>query len=110
MLGTFQQDCGPGCVSNTPIPAEYYACAGGTCNPTLQGLPQQVTHPVWVLPQDNNGVLVQLPAIPSGGTTTVLGSLIIGIGTQTNNGLGSATVFNTDANAYFITNFNGQNE
>ncbi len=107
-LGTFQQDCGPGCVSNSPIPSVYYACANGSCSPTLMGLPQQVTHPVWVLPQDNNGVLVQLPSIPSGGTTTVVGSLIIGIGTQTNNGLGSASVFNTDSNAYFITMYNGQ--
>ena len=106
-VGTFQQDCGTGCASGTP-PNEYYSCAGGNCSATLVGLPQQVTHPVWVLPQDNNGVVVQLPAIPSGGTTTVLGQLIIGIGTQTNNGLGSATVFNTDANAYFITNYNGQ--
>jgi hypothetical protein len=109
-VGTFQQDCGPGCVSNTSNtpPAEYYACANNTCNATFQGLPQQVTHPVWALPQDNNGVLVQLPTIPAGGTTNVTGALIIGIGTQSNNGLGSATVFNTDANAYFVTNFNGQ--
>jgi hypothetical protein len=109
-VGTFQQDCGPGCVSNNSgiPPAEYYACANNTCNAAFQGLPQQVTHPVWVLPQDNNGVLVQIPTIPSGGTTAVTGKLIIGIGTQTNNGLGSATVFNTDANAYFVTNFNGQ--
>ena len=35
------------------------------------------------------------------------GSLIFGIGTQSNNGLGSATVFETDANADFITTFNG---
>ena len=107
-VGTFQQDCGSGCVSNTSIPADYYACTSGTCSPTLLGLAQQVTNPVWALPQDNNGVLVQLPSIPSGGTTAVNGKLIIGIGTQTNNGLGSATVFNTDANAYFITLFNGQ--
>ncbi len=109
-VGTYQQDCGPGCASNTSVPAVYYACAGGSCNPTLLGLPQQVTNPVWVLPQDNNGVLVQLPPIPTGGTTTVTGSLIIGIGTQGNNGLGSATVFNTDANALFTTNFNGQTD
>jgi len=107
-LGTYQQDCGPGCVSNTNPPAEYYACASGSCAPTGLGLAQQVTHPVWVLPQDNNGVMVQMPPIPSGGTTTVNGSLVIGIGTQTNNALGSATVFNTDANAFFITNYNGQ--
>jgi hypothetical protein len=107
-IGTFQQDCGSGCASNTSIPAEYYACASGTCSPTLLSLAQQVTNPVWALPQDNNGVVVQLPSIPSGGTTAVNGRLIIGIGTQINNGLGSATVFNTDANAFFITNFNGQ--
>ena len=106
-IGTFQQDCGPGCTSGTPR-NEYYACSSGTCSPTLQGLPQQVTNPVWVLPQDNNGTLVQLPSVPSGGTTTVNGSLIFGIGTQTNNSLGSATVFNVDSNAYFTTTFNGQ--
>jgi hypothetical protein len=108
-IGTFQQDCGPGCSSGTP-PDDYYSCviASGTCTPTLVTLAQQVTNPVWVLPQDNNGTLVQLPSIPSGGTTTVNGSLIFGIGTQTNNGLGSATVFNVDSNAYFTTTFNGQ--
>ena len=106
-VGTFEQDCGPGCVSNSGNNF-YYTCTNGACSSTTQGLSQQVTNPVWALPQDNNGVLVQLPPIPSGGTTTVNGQLIIGIGTQANNGLGSATVFNTDANAYFITNFNGQ--
>ena len=53
-------------------------------------------------------MLVQLPLVPLGGTTTVTGTLFIGIGTQVNNGLGSATVFNTDANAYFTTIYNGQ--
>ncbi|HVP56424.1 MAG TPA: DUF3443 family protein [Candidatus Eisenbacteria bacterium] len=107
-VGNFEQDCGPGCVSGTSAPNVYYSCASGTCSATFQGLPQQVTNPAWVLPADNNGVLVQLPSIPSGGTTTVTGNLIFGIGTQTNNSLGSATVFNTDANAYFTTIFNGQ--
>ena len=107
-VGNFEQDCGSFCVNSVPTSPIYYACASGTCNATTQGLPQQVTNPVWVLPADNNGVLIQLPSIPSGGTTTVNGSLIFGIGTQSNNALGSATVFNTDANAYFITNFNGQ--
>jgi hypothetical protein len=107
-VGTFQQDCGPGCVSGSSAPNVYYACASGSCSETFQGLAQQVTNPVWVLPADNNGVLVQLPSVPTGGTTTVSGNMIIGIGTQTNNGLGSATVFDTDANAYFVTIFNGQ--
>jgi hypothetical protein len=107
-VGNFQQDCGPGCVSGTSAPNLYYACANGSCSQTFQGLAQQVTNPVWVLPADNNGVLIQLPSVPTGGTTTVSGNMIFGIGTQTNNGLGSATVFDTDANAHFVTIFNGQ--
>ena len=106
-VGNFEQDCGSGCTSGTP-PNVYYACASGSCSTTLVGLPQQVTNPVWVLPADNNGVLIQLPSVPSGGTTTASGSLIFGIGTQSNNALGAATVFDTDANADFITVFNGQ--
>jgi hypothetical protein len=106
-VGTFQQDCGSGCVSGTTAPNIYYTCASGSCTPTFLGLAQQVTHPAWVLPADNNGVVIQLPTVPSGGTTTVSGNLIFGIGTQSNNALGSATVFDTDPNAFFITTFNG---
>ena len=107
-VGTLQQDCGSGCASGTSAPNVYYSCAGGTCSPAFVGLAQQVTNPVWVFPADNNGVLIQFATIPpAGGTTTLPGDLIFGIGTQSNNALGSATVFETDANAYFITTFNG---
>jgi hypothetical protein len=106
-VGNFEQDCGQRCTNGTP-PNVYYACAGGSCTETLVQLPQQITNPAWVLSADNNGVLVQLPSIPTGGTTTVNGTLIFGIGTQTNNALGAATIFGTDANAYFTTIFNGQ--
>jgi hypothetical protein len=74
----------------------------------LVTLAQQVTNPTWVLPADNNGVVIDLPSVPTGGTTTVSGSLIFGIGTQLNNALGSATVFDTDPSAFFTTTFNGQ--
>ena len=36
------------------------------------------------------------------------GSLIFGIGTQSNNGLGSAKIFTLDDTANFATTFNGQ--
>lgn len=107
-VGNFEQDCGPGCVSGTSAPNVYYSCVSGVCSATFLALAQQVTNPVWVLPADNNGVLIQLPSVPSGGTTTVSGNLIFGIGTQTNNALGSATVFDTNSAAYFTTTFNGQ--
>jgi hypothetical protein len=106
-VGVFQQDCGLACTSGTP-PNVYYSCSGGTCTPTLQALAQQVPNPDFVLPADNNGVLIQLPSVPAGGTTTISGNLILGIGTQTNNVLGSATVFNTDGRGNFVSIFNGQ--
>jgi uncharacterized protein DUF3443 len=63
---------------------------------------------------DNNGVLVQLPSVPDGGSLTSSGFLIFGIGTQSNNALGSSTTVypvpdtGTDAGD-FTTIFNGTN-
>ena len=43
---------------------------------------------------DNNGSILSLPAVTSA-TASLSGTLFFGIGTQTNNGLGSATVLTT---------------
>jgi len=51
-----------------------------------------VQNPVTLFATDNNGVIIELPAV-SGVETSVTGSLIFGIGTQSNNALGSATVY-----------------
>jgi hypothetical protein len=59
-------------------------------------LAQQVAHPVARFARNNNGVLVQLPAIPAGGAVNTTGSLVFGIGTQANNGLGAAKVLEVD--------------
>ena len=93
-VGLFQQDCGPACTTqNTQIQNVYYDCPVSGCTPTSVALAQQVSNPVIFFTSDNNGVLIQLPAVPNGGSPTVNGSLIFGIGTQSNNGLGSATVY-----------------
>lgn len=93
-VGLLPQDCGPGCVSNSPPPAVYYDCPSSGCNPTLATLAQQVPNPVSLFATDNNGVLIQLPSVPNGGSAPpVNGSLIFGIGTESNNGLGSATAY-----------------
>ena len=69
-IGTYQQDCGSACVSNDSIPNLYFSCTNTTCAPTLRvTLAQQVTNPVLLFSFDNNGVLIQLPSVPSGGTT-----------------------------------------
>ncbi len=75
----------------------YFLCPGGVCGFAIVPLANQVWNPVTLFTQDNNGVLVSLPSIPEGGQATVSGSLIFGIGTQTNNALGSAQVYAADA-------------
>ena len=69
---------------------------------------QQVQQPVAHFATDNNGVVVQLPAIGSAGAVTVSGSLIFGIDTQNNNSLGSATILQVDTSGNFITRYNNQ--
>ncbi len=56
---------------------------------------------------DNNGVIVQLPSIPLGGSPSVNGSLILGIGTQSNNQPSGVTTFPANQSAEFTTTFNG---
>ena len=113
-VGLFQKDCGIGCTSanQPPPPRFYYDCSSPPCSPIFATLAQQVTNPVFLFATDNNGVLIQLPAVPDGGSAPpVNGSLIFGIGTQSNNGLGSATVYtvpDSGKNAGDITTtFNG---
>jgi Protein of unknown function (DUF3443) len=120
-------DCGSGCdqVANPqgPIPLVYYFCSsGGKCNATYvpcgslcegQSAPDyQVTNPVFNFPTDNNGVIVELPALQPAGSSaeaTVTGQLVFGIGTESNNALPStATVLNLDPTDSFTTNFAAQ--
>jgi hypothetical protein len=49
-----------------------------------------------MFPTDNNGVVMTLQSVPDTGQTTATGTLTFGIGTQSNNGLGSAAVLPVD--------------
>jgi hypothetical protein len=111
-IGSFPQDCGGGCTeSGAANPGLYYACptgANATCEVTTVSISNQLQNPIVLFPTDNNGVIMQLDSV-SGAQTSVSGSLIFGIGTQTNNGLGSATVYALDPGlGNFTTMFNGQ--
>lgn len=99
-VGLFQQDCGAYCVvdssdcgSTINSPCIYYECPSSGCNPSLATLAQQVPNPVILFPLDNNGVLIQLPSVGDGGSSTVSGNLIFGIGTESNNALNGVTVY-----------------
>ncbi|HUL79586.1 MAG TPA: DUF3443 domain-containing protein [Vicinamibacteria bacterium] len=108
-VGLFRQDCGPACASSGgQNPGLYYSCPPSGCVAAAVGLNQQVLNPVWLFAADNNGVILQLPSVPAAGAPTVNGSMIFGIGTRSNNGLGSAHVYTVDDVGYFTTVFKGQ--
>jgi len=94
-VGSFIHDCGQACAQRA-IPGTYYACSVVGCTPTRVDVERQVRHPVTMLAKNNNGVVLRLPAVPQEGALTVTGTLLFGIGTETNNGLGNARVYTVD--------------
>jgi len=99
-VGSFLQDCGSACASITP-PSQYYTCPSKVCS--LAAVPQnlQVWNPVAAFAYDHNGLSLTLPSASGGGSDSITGSLIFGIGTTTNNALGSAEIFAIDAYGNF---------
>jgi uncharacterized protein DUF3443 len=105
-VGMSTRDCGRNCVLTAGN--VYFACADTGCTETRMPLASQVANPVSLFATDNNGVALVLPPVPIGGVPTLSGSLVFGIDTQSNNRLGSATVFTVDGHGNFTTTFNGQ--
>jgi Protein of unknown function (DUF3443) len=108
-VGNLQQDC-PGCApgaNSTPPPRSYYICPTTTCTNSFANLNLQVQNPVALFNTDNNGVIVELPAPSSSGATTLTGALVFGIGTQSNNALGSASVLTLDDVLDISTTYKG---
>jgi Protein of unknown function (DUF3443) len=113
-VGPFAQDCGSGCVlTNTQYASDpwYYGCpSGGTSGSDCQAVgppvTQQVANPVahFTTTGDDNGVIIELPSVPDpNGAVSASGSLVFGIGTESNNALGSATVLTGDPDTGDIT-------
>jgi len=90
----------------------YWLCPGGTCGSGDQAAAvaatEQVTHPVVAFATDNNGTVLTLPSLTSA-ASSVSGTLIFGVQTQTNNEVGSHTVLIQDTNDNIATAFQGQN-
>ena len=107
-VGLFTHDCGTTCASSANN-GLYYACNRASCSGTTVPLSSQVQNPAALLPRDNNGVLVQFPSVPLGGTSAVNGSLILGIDTQSNNVPTSVTAYSANATTgEFTTQFSGR--
>jgi len=73
----------------------YYTCPSGVCSQIEPSLAQEVANPVALFATDNNGVIVELPSVSATGSASVTGALVFGIGTESNNSLGTATTIYT---------------
>ena len=108
-LSTDLRDCGTECTEApgpwSQNPGNYYTCSDGGCQTAAVPLVQQMTNPVVLFSQDNNGTIVELPAIPAAGAPSVSGALVFGIGTRDNNSLDQAEVLLLDQYGNFRTRY-----
>jgi hypothetical protein len=119
-VGASLQDCGAPCAAGlgrySENPGIYYACSAVTadgCQPAAVPVSKQMANPVAFFTADasgtidNNGSIIELPAIPAGGAPSVTGSLVFGIGTRANYALESATAIRLDDSDDFLTQYPG---
>lgn len=98
----------PSTPSSTSTPAPSSSSSSTiTCKPVAVSVSGQVQNPVSLLHTDNNGVLVELPGVSSSGASSVSGSLLLGIGTKSNNTPSAVTAFPLDDDGDFTTIYNG---
>ncbi|MEI6733554.1 MAG: DUF3443 domain-containing protein [Comamonadaceae bacterium] len=109
-LSLLKEDCGADCAAITHN-GSYYTCSNAGCVSFVgakASLAQQLKNPVPLFATDNNGILIDLPAVGSSSATGLTGSLVFGIGTQSNNQPGTVLALTTAATGYFTTVLGGQ--
>jgi hypothetical protein len=114
-VGYFLEDCGAFCASQVPSGgAPFYACSAGGgdqgCTAVTVPTANQPSNPIARLSSDNNGLQLRFPSVAGDSATTVSGTLLLGIGTEDDNGLGSATLHPVDAtDGTLSTTYGGTN-
>jgi hypothetical protein len=105
-LGVTATDCDAACTTAGGYAAAiYYDCPSTGCASIIARAAsttapfQQLPNPVAAMSVDNNGTIISLPASPTAGELSMTGTLYFGIGTETNNALGSATVLTATSSA-----------
>jgi hypothetical protein len=108
-VGPFNEDCGSACAASSSLHAFFSCPAGsGQCDAITLPNSEQPQNIVAKLPVDNNGVLIALDQLGLGGSTQINGSLILGIGTSSNNVPSGVNTYGLDAQGNFTTLFQGQ--
>ena len=107
-VGLAAPDCGSLCSqTGSSNPGLYYACPSSGCAVSAEAVAQQVQNPVTLFGSDSNGVILELPAV-NAPAASLNGSLVFGIGTQSNNALNGATVYTVDNFGNITANYKGQ--
>lgn len=105
-VGLDKRDChGTDCTSIVNN-GYYFTCMSGTCTSatgTTATLAQQVANPVPRFTTDNNGVVIDLPAVPFQGTASIAGQMLFGIETASNNTPAVGTVTLTTTGDGYVT-------
>jgi hypothetical protein len=102
-------DCGSFCANNT-TGTGYYTCPGGNCGEVAVPTSNQSTNAVAAFSSlDKNGVMITFASVgATGASSPFSGAMNFGIGTQSDNALGSATLYAMDQCGDFPTvTFNG---
>ncbi|MGN4154908.1 DUF3443 family protein [Burkholderia gladioli] len=102
-VGTPFSDCGDCAVSTN-----YFSCASsGSCLPTFLPSHMQTTQPVASFTADNNGLIIQLPNVDNFSVVPIVGQMIFGIGTQSNNQAVGVTAFSLNSAGRGLIAMNG---
>lgn len=108
-IGHAVADCNRVSCGSANDRTTYYTCTAQSCTGLALPASKQVSNPVAAFAVDNNGSVLRLPAIDAKGAVNVAGTLTFGIGTQSNNALGSTTIQRLDPENYtFATIFDGR--
>ena len=109
-LSLFKQDCGAGCLTN-PGNGYYFSCTSASCTTSghsVASLSQQLSNPVPRFSSDNNGLVLELPAVDPSGAVGLSGALVFGIGTQANNQYQAGSLLSTSNMGWITTVMSGQ--
>ncbi|MFT0173264.1 DUF3443 domain-containing protein [Paraburkholderia mimosarum] len=89
--------------------SDYYSCLGNTnCSATSVTQSQLVANPVAKFATDNNGVILEMAPVSDSGAPSATGTLVFGIGTQSNNALSATQRFATDSFGRLSATLNGR--
>jgi hypothetical protein len=108
-ISNFITDCGLHC-SNLVDNFYYYKCSLYECTKTALAEAHQVQNPVAHFRENNNGTIIELPAVSDVAKSSIFGKLIFGINTQVNNKIGFAKKITLDSkSATFLTIYKNRN-